>query len=310
MIKLYLNKLRINLEVLISVIIVLSCIYNYVKASEIMCKLDRCLTQTTETLLVIFPRSVAIASSVSRITAMYKSKNAAPKYKKKIEEYEFYFPISIEKKKCRRIFVAVIIFFYVSIILPINLYRLYLISRYNGESIVIFFFFFIYIQNWSLCITEIQFIHCCFGLYQKFQLINEEMFTLKSITIIKNRYPLVLKSKESTKNSKIYSSEDFLWKTKQPSFDNCIELLKFRHQFVSNSITDLNELYGVQVGVSISVLFIMSLFDIYEVVTTKSNVTKTYTLLYGWMLQYTSRFCAIVLTTHVTTRQVNSDNNL
>lgn len=307
MIMFYLNKFYFNLGAFISLLIVMSCFYNYVKSSEIMCKLDRCLTQTTETLLLIFPRSVAIASAISRITVLYKkSKNAFFKYGKKIEEYELHFPVSVEKKKIRIIFVSIVVLFYIGIILPINAYRLYLIARYNGEKNVVVFFFLIYIQNMSLCITEIEFIHCCFGLYQKFQSINEEIFTLKSITIINNRYPLVLKIPESDKKSKSNPNDEFCQKIKRFSFDHCIELLKFRHQFVSNSITGLNDLYGIQVGVSISVLFIMTLFDIYEVVTTNSNLTKTYTLLYGWLIQYTLRFCTIVLTTHITTRQVNA----
>lgn len=83
-------------------------------------------------------------------------------------------------------------------------------------------------------------------------------------------------------------------------------MLMRRHQFVSGAVADLNRLYGVQLSVSLSILFVMALCDIFEVVSAELNATKTTLMLYGWMLQYAFRFCTIVQMTHATTKQANS----
>jgi hypothetical protein len=86
---------------------------------------------------------------------------------------------------------------------------------------------------------------------------------------------------------------------------NHVELIRMKHQFVRDIAVKLNELYGIQLGLSICLIFIMALFDIYGALSVESNVTKTNFLLYGWLLQYSFRFCVIVLTSHITTTQVH-----
>ncbi|KAE9523432.1 hypothetical protein AGLY_015984 [Aphis glycines] len=130
----------------------------------------------------------------------------------------------------------------------------------------------------------------CSGLYVKFQSINEDMSTMKSKMILLNRYPFVLKS-EGRKSIDLY-----------PSARN-IELLKMRHQFVCESVSNLNEIYSIQIGMSICVLFVMLLFDVYEAVTTKLAQTKTPLLLYVWLIQYIFRFVIVILTSYVTTKE-------
>ncbi|KAL5234057.1 hypothetical protein ACI65C_001467 [Semiaphis heraclei] len=148
-----------------------------------------------------------------------------------------------------------------------------------------------YIQNVSMSMTELQFLVYCFGLYVKFQSINEDLSAIKSETISTNRYPFVLKSEEH-KSIEV-----------RPSVRS-IELLKMRHQFICQSVSDLNKIYSIQLGMSISVLFIMLLFDIYEAVATKLVKTKSFLLLYGWLTQYIFRFAIVILMSHITTKQV------
>ncbi|XP_025417319.1 uncharacterized protein LOC112688369 [Sipha flava] len=83
-----------------------------------------------------------------------------------------------------------------------------------------------------------------------------------------------------------------------------------RHQFISDLVSDLNELYNFQLGLSLSVLFIMSLLDIYDTVSKENTTTKTYLLFYGWMAQYLLRFSFIVLTTQATSKQANKSKTL
>ncbi|XP_015369075.1 PREDICTED: putative gustatory receptor 28b [Diuraphis noxia] len=141
-----------------------------------------------------------------------------------------------------------------------------------------------------MSMTELQFLVYCFGLYVKYQSINEDLSAIKSETISMNRYPFVLKSEEH-KSIEV-----------RPSVRS-IELLKMRHQFVCQLVSDLNKIYSIQLGMSISVLFIMLLFDIYDVVATKLIKTKTLLLLYGWLTQYIFRFAIVILMSHVTTKQ-------
>lgn len=100
-------------------------------------------------------------------------------------------------------------------------------------------------------------------------------------------------------------SNDSSPRIKKYPLDNSIDLLKMRHQFVCDSVSGLNELYNIQLGISLSVLFLMSLIDIYDVVSKEVTTTKTYLLFYGWLAQYLFRFSFIVLTTQATSKQVS-----
>jgi len=286
------NKFCSNIGLLISMFVLFSCVYNYIEAPNVMCTLNSCKNPTISTMVSMFPRAVAIACMISRITVMYKNVSVMAKYKKKIKEYEVYYPITVDKKNSQRFLTIVIVFLYSMLILPVNVYRMYLIFHYYKNTKIIVYISLMYIQNVSMSITEIQFLVHCFGLYAKFQSINEDMSTIKSKTISINRYPFVLKSEEH-KSVEVYPSV------------RSIELLKMRHQFVCESVSDLNEIFSIQLGMSISVLFIMLLFDIYEVVTNEVVKTKSLILLYGWLTQYIFRFVVVILMSHITTKQVN-----
>lgn len=202
MIKYFLNKLRDHVGMLASFALVASCVYNYVRAPYAMCETDDCKSPTSVTMASLFPRAVAIACTVSRVAAAYMGASAASEYDGQIGEYESHFPADATAENAhRRTFVAAVVALYAIIILPINAYRLYLVNRHHGIGSVILFFVFMYVQNGSLCATEIQFIRHCFGLYHKFRLINGRLSALRSTTIVDNRYPLVLRSEDSCRAS-------------------------------------------------------------------------------------------------------------
>jgi len=282
---------------------------NYLNAPAIICSLAECKNPIKTGILAMFSRSIAIACLLSRITNIYKSKNDFPNYKKKVEEYELYFPENRSKTKYLNLIAIAIIFAYIIIIMPINMLRIYLIYTNFAKINVMIFYTMMYLHNWSICSTEIHFIIRCIGLYQKFQSINEEMITLKLKTILKNKYPDVLLSGGlSNNNTRI----DLETHGDSPSsilivnkLANHVELLRMKHQFVRSIVVELNDLYGIQLGLSICLLFIMTLFDIYGELFVEFNVTRTHVLLYGWLLQYLFRFCVIVLTSHITTTQVH-----
>lgn len=308
MFKLVFIKLRDNLRNVISVALVFSCFYNYTSSMHFMCMLYQCLNATTPTMVAMFPRAVAMACIISRITDMYKSIISANcKYEKKIDDYEVYYPQDVCEVHCRRVLIIVFVILAVVIILPINSYRIYLLYYHFEDRGIVVFFSLMYIQNASMYMTEVQFIHHCFVLYQKFQSINEDMSVFRSNTIIVNGYPSVLKSKYKCDKNHIGSGYDDGFPRgirERSTLVKSIELLKMRHQFISNTVRELNELYGIQLGSSLCVLFIMTLFDLYEVLIREFNIAKTSVLLYGWLLQYAFRFCAIIFTTYVTAKQV------
>lgn len=310
MFKFYFNKLKFYLKLVYFLILAMTCVMNCLNAPAIICSLSECKNPVKTDILAMFSRSIAITCLLSRITNIFKSKNDFPNYMKKVEEYEIYFPESISKKKYLYFISIAIIFAYIIIIVPINILRIYLIYSNFGKINAMFFYTMMYIHNWSICSTEIHFVVHCIGLFQKFQSINEEMVTLKIKTILKNKYPVVLQSERLNNNNTFVDLET---QGVSPSsilivvhqLANHVELIRMKHQFVRDIAVKLNELYGIQLGLSICLIFIMALFDIYGALSVESNVTKTNFLLYGWLLQYSFRFCVIVLTSHITTTQVH-----
>ncbi|KAL4148324.1 hypothetical protein QTP88_002593 [Uroleucon formosanum] len=166
-------------------------------------------------------------------------------------------------------------------------------------------------ENASVCITELQFVAYCFGLYQKYRSINDDMKVLKSRTIVTNRYPAVLNPEKynGIRNSSGFNG-DFCQQIKEDPLVNSIESLKMRHRFVSDSVNDLNDIHNLQLGLSLFILLVMTLFDIYVTVLMDLYMTERYWLLYVWLLQYAFRFCMIVLTAHVTTKQANKSKTI
>lgn len=306
----YQIQYRGHLELAISMILLLSCIYTFIELSLVTCIEENCINLTRSSIIKMFPRTVAVACVISKITSMYNNKSAFLVYEKKIERYEFYFPTHVCKKNCRRTFTIITIFLCIVIILPINALRLYLFYTQNQDYNAIMMFTFMYVQNAYICMIELEFITLGFGLYQKFQSINEDMCVLKSKSIVTNRYPWVLKpepfgSDDSVGSAGLNDENIFSTSTKEFSLANTVELLRTRHKFVSNLINDLNNLYNVQLALSLSILFIMALLDIYEVLFTRLTITRSHIiLLSGWLLQYSFRFCMIILIPHATTKQV------
>jgi len=286
----------------------MTCIYSYLSSPINICTLLNCNDSLTQSIKAMYPRSLAIACFVSKLTIVYKNIRDFCAYKKKLELYELYFPVDISKKQIHRLFTIAIILTYIIIILPINILRVYLIYQSKVVVEVIIFYTLMYVQNLSICSTEIHFMVRCFGLQQKFQLINEKMSVMKLETININRYPVVLHSEETARDKgrigTVSDSDLSFARMDGRRLSKSIELLRTRHQFLRNSLRDLNDLYGIQLGLSLFLLFMLALFDIYGEVFSNNSKARADILIYGWMLQYSFRFYSIIMTTHSTTKQV------
>lgn len=304
----YLNTFYDNVGVVISTMLVFSCVYICKESPKFMCKLNNCDTSKSTIMISMFPRAVAIVCMLSKLTVMYKNLSATIKYKKNIKRYEMYYPQVDVDKANFRIFVIVMVSLCIIIVLPVNVIRIYLLHNQFRDGAMVLFFSIMYIQNASVCITELQFVAYCFGLYQKYRSINDDMKVLKSRTIVTNRYPAVLNPEKynGIRNSSGFNG-DFCQQIKEDPLVNSIESLKMRHRFVSDSVNDLNDIHNLQLGLSLFILLVMTLFDIYVTVLMDLYMTERYWLLYVWLLQYAFRFCMIVLTAHVTTKQVIVD---
>lgn len=303
-------KYRGYLELAISIILLVTCIFTFYEPSLVTCMGQKCHNIASSSIVQLFPRTVAVACMITKITNMYNDRSAFFMYEKEIERYEYYFPACVCKENFRRTFTIVTISLSIIIIVPINALRLYIFYKTDRDYQAILMFFFMYLQNAYICMVELQFITRSFDLYQKFQSINEDMCVLKSKSIVTNRYPHVLKPEPFGRDDNISSgisndNSDFSTNTNEFTLANTIEQLRTRHKFVSDMINDLNDLYNIQLALSLSILFIMSLLDIYEVLLTRLALTNfSIILLSGWLLQYAFRFCMIVLIPHSTTKQV------
>lgn len=313
--KYHFNKLKNGLEIVFSTILIISCLHNYLNAPTVICSLLKCDNSLSAIITVksIFSRSLAIACFISRIATVYISlSDVGRRYRMKTNVYELYFPTNVNEINCRRLFTATVVLVCAMLILPTNVLRVYLICYNTRDFGTLLFQIMMYAQNLSLCSAEIYFIVRCFGLYRKFQLINEDLAAIKLETIIRNKYPMVLWTKGRADDSVVsvirpaINQENGVSQSSRHSADN-IELLRMRHQFVRGDVVELNDLYGIQLGLSLCVLFVMALIDIYEEVSgTVNTKTRSRILIYGWLLQYVYRFCAIVITTHLTTKQVGA----
>lgn len=307
MFKLNLTKLRDYVEVIASTILMLISLFCLIKASNVVCMLSECNNPSKTTISTIYPRSVATGCFLSRIVTLYKKAHAFKMYERKIEEYEIHHPTSRGKNAARRQFVTVTVLVCAISMIPINVYRLVLLNTDFPGNIITVYFGLLYAQNMSQCVSELYFCAYCFGLFQRFRTINEEMSALKSEAILANSYPLILKTDEADHDHVGLASKiDHDLVIEVHPLVEMIERLKLRHKCISNAVRRLNDLYGFLLGLSLSVLFLMSLTDIYEILSSTHISAKHAMFYYIWLFQYGFRFCMIVTTTHVTTKEVKT----
>ncbi|VVC40558.1 7TM chemoreceptor [Cinara cedri] len=314
-----------DLGVLFSVWLVASCVYSFARASKIKCILEKCDDLMSILTVPMFPRTVACMCAVAVIAyTCQRASNRFAEYEERIERYAVCFPMGVRKANARRVYTALVAAVYATVTVPANAYRIYLFCKLHEGWELIAFYVLLYGQNFVTCLSELRFLLYCFELFQHFQLINEEISAIKSKTIVANKYPLVLRSDEYRRagNNVIGSAtatkddRGVPHRLKQYLLSKNIETLKVRHQFVSDAVRDLNELYDVQLGVTLFGLFLMTLFDIFDAISAAANDsappnrTKNSFLVHSWLTQYSFRFCVIVLTAHFTVKQASNSKTL
>lgn len=298
-----------------SVIVIFSCIFNLICAPMVEHEIDDWSDAMSTSLTVFQSRVVAITSLMSRGIVIYSILlNKNKKYKTTLEGFDIYSPMTIVAVKQCKLFYLTVLFLSLSLILPINSIKLYnLFNNHPDRFFITPFFFFFYLQNLSMCFIENQFAEQCFMINIKFREINDELNNIKIELTDYNKYPFL---KQSTNlwscipSYVLYDKDFYSPKDREHPLANTIELLKIRHWLTREAALDLNYLYKNHLGLSVISLGVQFIFDIFTSVfhylTTRldKSIFRSKFLFFGWILQYSFRFCVINFTSSITTQQV------
>ncbi|XP_060881336.1 uncharacterized protein LOC132952873 isoform X3 [Metopolophium dirhodum] len=289
-----------------SALLIATCVYNFVNASQVICKVDHWCSTFSSTLTAVYDRVLTSAVFFSRIAVVYECKPYMSRYRATIRAFEAYSPPSPTELRRHRAFSLAVVATCLAVIVPTNSICMYYLYRYepNSDASLFVYQLFMYVQNLSMCCIETQFVVQCFKVYTKFHGINDDLKRLKDENLNRSEYPYMSStgsSSRSSSRSAVVYDKDFY----RPRFMSCptantVELLRIKHWLIRLSIDALNNLFGVHMGLSVFYLWLMALFDIYYEMFYKS---RSGLLVYCWLLQYTLRLLLIILMAHFTTRQ-------
>ncbi|XP_060854748.1 uncharacterized protein LOC132932403 [Rhopalosiphum padi] len=268
--------------------------------------------------------TVNISSFISRIIVLYNVKyKKYQKYKTTLEGFEIYIPMNTVALKHIKYFSFTVIFLCLITILPINSLKLfYLFHNHTNLILMTTYFFLYYVHNLSMAFTELHFAIQCFVVYTKYRDINEELIQINDEHNFYNfnvRYPFIAsqmatpgKSDDPTQPRVIIYEKDFYCsKDKISPLANTIEVLRIKHWLIREAVNDLKYLFDFQISLSMICIITSTLLDIYThgfysnpyYSLFNKPVFRSSILFCGWMLQYSFRFCIIVITAHTATKQ-------
>ncbi|XP_025202850.1 gustatory receptor for sugar taste 43a-like [Melanaphis sacchari] len=295
-------------QIVFSTLLIITSVYNFYNTPNVVCAMEgKCDGSLSTVIKGLFIRVVASTCVISRLVIFLKGNNMLIQYKKNIEKFHLFKPMTkfeteVLKKVSFRI-VILCLFFTV----PVNSYRLWkMFMMLYRLDFTIFVFVFMYIQNMSMYCVETHFTFLCFILYQKFVGINKDLMALKIDTIVRNKYPFLMRVREKygkNLNTVDYNRDVLQTLTAGHSMANFVEQLKIKHRVAREAVKNLNDLFGVQLGLSMCSLCLFSMFDLYYHIRGIMNPTKSNILIYGWILQYSVRFGSVTILAHLTSKQ-------
>ncbi|XP_016661656.1 uncharacterized protein LOC107884336 [Acyrthosiphon pisum] len=273
-------------------------------------------------LTVVTCSSGIITSLISRMIVVYNIKFKYQKFKTTLEGFEIYIPMNSVASKHIKYFSFSVIFFFMSFIIATNSLRLfYIFNNHVNPFLMTTFFGLYYMHNLSMVCTELHFSIQCFLVYTKFRDINEKLIQINDEQKYYNfnvRYSFTGTQVATPRNSDdksppcviMYEKDFYCPKDKSFPLANTIELFRIRHWLSREAINDIKCLFGFQMGMSIIILAVTVLFDIYtELFYSYTNssfsksVFRSKILFIGWMLQYSTRLGLIIVTAHTTIQQ-------
>lgn len=279
-----------------------SCVYNFYIAPKVVCVLEGNCDNTLSTLIkTLFIRVVASVSLISRLVIILKGNTNLIQYNKNIEKINVITPTTCSESEELRIFSSRLVICCLILSIPVNAFRIYLLIDRFDFTIQVFTL--MYIQNFSMYCIETHFNILCFIIYQKFNGINRDLTALKIDTIVRNKYPFTSKFGETYRNND-YNKEILNFLINGHPMYTLIEQLKIKHRLVREAMQNLNNLFGIHLGLSMCSLCLYAMFDLYYNILGIMNPSKSRILIYGWISQYFIRFGCVIILAHLTTKQV------
>jgi len=285
------------------IVLLITCVYNFVLSPMVLCLLDGdCAGMSFTSARGMYPRMIALACFLSFFTLLCKYYTMMPVYEKNIEAYEAYSPTTDTEHRNRSLFHLFLIVLYLSVILPINILRLFILYRSDSDTVVLIFFVFMYLENIGMSILETYFIIMCRTLDNKFFKINRDLEYLGR-EIVHTSMSMIEKT-DAVGHRVVYDGD--FYGSNDHSVANAIEIIRIRHRLIRDAVYVLTNLFGIPMGLSLFTLCVMTLFDIYyQVFSVMGADSRLLIFIYMWLLQYSIRFYTIVVSAHNTTKQVN-----
>lgn len=273
-----------------------ACVFSFFTAPLIMCLMDGgCAEVSMTSLRGMYARTIAVSCFVSTSMLMYRCGAATSIYEQTMDAHEVYSPTTMAEHRRRRLFCTMYVTLCMSVILPINTLRLTLLIANHSDPIVLVFFVLMYLENVAMCLGESCFVTSCHTLGNKFVDINRDLQRLGE------------EMAANTAARRVTYDADFYRGPGEQSIANAVEVLRIRHQLIRDAVSMFADLFGGPVGLSLFTLGVMTLFDIYYQVSDVMGAdSRLMIFIYMWLLQYTIRFYAIVVSAHNATKQVSS----
>lgn len=268
--------------------------------------------------------AAALGTIISSLIVFYNINHKYKKYKTTLESFEIYIPMDTDSLNRITCFSYSSIIFSVIIIVPVNGLKLWnIFNNHEKPFLMTTFILLYYIQNLSSCFSELHFAIQCYVVHSKFRGINEELKKLnvelnykhnKKYSWTEYESPAVSINDNNTISSSVivYEKDFYCSKHKGCPMANTVELLRIKHWLTREAVNDLNDLFGVTMGLSMMNILIVTLFDVYSEVfhaytsgLEDQTTFRSNAMFIIWMIQHFFRFLIIVVTAHATMKQVN-----
>lgn len=291
-----------------SALIIITCIYNCYVTPTIVCLLEgNCDSSLSGVIKGLFLRVVASTCLISRFAIIIKGNDNLVQYKRNLEKFHIFTPMTHCEIKLLNKLSSQLVICCLLLTIPVNVLRMW--SLFFRSNFAVISFMLMYVQNLSMYCIETHFTILCYVLYQKFVGINRDLTALKIDTVMRNKYPFISQTATGERhgiNRKTveYNGEILNSLIAGNSMTNFVEELKIKHRLVREAVKNLNDLFGIPLGLSVCSLCLYAMFDLYYHMIGAMNPSKSKILIYGWMLQYTVRFGTVTILSHLTTKQV------
>jgi len=316
-----------SLPILSTVLLLVMSLYSLFSAPAIVCEIgEKCTSESIRILKQIYPVVANVTSMLSRIALSYSVTVGFDKCMGTMECYETYSPTTVVEASRYRMFTAVAVYACLLLVIPVNLVRFWLLWMNSSDPVItIVFYAFIYVQRVTMCCSETQFVQQCFVLYCKLKTVNDDVASLSGPSGLarfsKHFRATAAATPDEPGTAASLASPDppdavVAVASMQGPSDSVVaaavsvEALRIRHWLLRESVGCLNHLFGVQLGMSVCALCVMSFFDIYyETFHVMGECAMSSLIIYSWMLHYAVRYVGIILTSHYTTKQVGTNHD-